>query len=111
MVTQVCGEWFLQNGFEPIVNYQESDLAAEEFDQCVRLHTEAHIYNSSFAGRFCDRSSSLVSGLMEEAVEAAEATEATAEAEDAFGNCTIPQVSMVLSVVEFQVWWYKVDRF
>ena len=45
------------------MNYQESDLAAEEFDQCVRLHTEAHIYNSSFAGRFCDRSSSLVSGL------------------------------------------------
>ena len=43
----------------------------------------------------------LVSGLMEEAVEAAEAT---AEAEDAFGNCTIPQVSLVLSVVEFQVW-------
>ena len=83
------------------MNYQESDLAAEEFDQCVRLHTEAHIYNSSFAGRFCDRSSSLVSGLMEEAVEAAEAI---AEAEDAFGNCTIPQVSMVLSVVEFQVW-------
>ena len=89
------------------MNYQESDLAAEEFDQCVRLHTEAHIYNSSFAGRFCDRSSSLVSGLMEEAVEAAEAAEAaeaTAEAEDAFGNCTIPQVSMVLSVVGFQVW-------
>ena len=88
-------------------------MAAEEFDQCVRLHTEAHIYNSSFAGRFCDRSLSLVSGLMEEAVEAteaveaAEAAEATAEAEDAFGNCTIPQVSMVLSVVEFQVWWYK----
>ena len=45
------------------MNYQESDLAAEEFDQCVRLHTEAHIYNSSFAGRFCDRSLSLVSGL------------------------------------------------
>ena len=42
-----------------------------------------------------------------EAVEAAEAAEATAEAEDAFGNCTIPQVSMVLSVVEFQVWCYK----
>ena len=77
------------------MNYQESDLAAEEFDQCVRLHTEAHIYNSSFAGRFCDRSSSLVSGLMEEAVEAAEAVEATAEAEDPFGNCTIPQVSIV----------------
>ena len=86
------------------MNYQEADLAAEEFDQCFRLHTEAHIYNSSFAGRFCDRSSSLVSGLMEEAVEAAEAAEATAEAEDAFGNCTIPQVSMVLSVVGFQVW-------
>ena len=89
------------------MNYQESDLAAEEFDQCVRLHTEAHIYNSSFAGRFCDRSSSLVSGLMEEAVEAVEAAEVTPEAEDAFGNCTIPQVSMVLSVVEFQVWCYK----
>ena len=37
-------------------------------------------------------------------MEAAEAAEATAEAEDAFGNCTIPQVSLVLSVVEFQVW-------
>ena len=46
----------------------------------------------------------LVSGLMKEAVEA---TEATAEAEDAFGNCTIPQVSLILSVVEFQVWWSR----
>ena len=36
-----------------------------------------------------------------------EATEATAEAEDAFGNCTIPQVSLILSVVEFQVWRYR----
>ena len=45
----------------------EDDSAIEAFDECVRLQTEANIYNSSFAERFCDAS-------------------------DVFGNCTIPQV-------------------
>ena len=44
----------------------EVDLAIETFDECIRLQTEANMYNSSFAGRFCDA--------------------------NVFGNCTIPQV-------------------
>ena len=43
------------------------DSAIEAFDECVRLQTEANMYNFSFAERFCDAS-------------------------EAFGNCTIPQV-------------------
>ena len=49
---------------EEAINHDEdcqADLATEDFDQCLRLHTEANMYNSSFAGRFCHPT--VVSGL------------------------------------------------